>query len=116
MWYICWPRPACSAAQAPEAVQELAGSDALADSIPVNPPTEEFLLLREKLMARRAALKAKKDSKKASKALAAAVPEAVAGALAAVQQNGVAHTAVKLQKRPAEDLLSPALLDQVRTA
>ena len=112
---------ACSLlVQAPAAVQELAGSaDAVLDPIPINPSPEEFLLLREQLMAKRAAAaKAKKD-KKASKALAAAMPEAVASALASVHANGAlqAETAAaqKLQtaqKRTAQGAPASHLADE----
>ena len=85
-----------AAPQAPAAVAELAGGEGatLQDPIPVNPPTDEALLMRQQLMARRAAAKAKKDGKKASKALAAAVPGAVASALAAVQAGGGASASL----------------------
>ena len=70
-------------------MEELAGgTGTLAEPIPLNPPQEEALLMREQLMTKRAAAKAKKEGKRASKALAAVASPAVASALAAVEEAG----------------------------
>lgn len=108
--------------QAPATVEELSGSKgALLDAIPLNPPIEDALIMRQQLMTKRAAAKAKKASKQASKALAAAVPEAVASAMAAVEHGSgaaAARTAVPepahAQKRSAAAMAEPQLhADQV---
>ncbi|GAB4820969.1 hypothetical protein N2152v2_008015 [Parachlorella kessleri] len=65
--------------EVPQVVEELVGfKPGAADLLAVNPPAEELLELREKLLEQRAAARAaKKDGKKASKAAAPAVGAAV---------------------------------------
>ncbi|KAK9813469.1 hypothetical protein WJX73_000679 [Symbiochloris irregularis] len=64
--------------QSRDTVEELAGGKgSAAASIPLNPPIEDALLMREALLAKRAAAKAKKDNKKAHKvSVSAAAPDA----------------------------------------
>lgn len=89
--------------QSKDTVEELAGSKgSAAVFIPLNPPLEEALLMREALLAKRAAAKAKKDSKKASRA--AVVVEADASQPAADAVVITAHANGSGDKRRAADI------------
>ena len=75
--------------QIPSAVEEVIGGKwRHEDMLPLNGTAAEVQELRERMMAQRAAAKAKKDKKMGAKICAAAVEAAIAGAAADALPNG----------------------------